>query len=207
MVADVPAETRKQETQTMAKIRLDGVDYEASEQLAQAITVAQEKQTKHDAELKAKVDEQGKQLEALKARADSATDDAKKAKERADAAEKPEHVRDAVKARVELERKAAAILGAEIKLDTMGDADIKRAVVTKLYPSAKLDGQSEVYVQARFDAALEAFAVAPNAGLAAVRAAAASAAGAGANDAKSAREKYHADVESAWQKPLAAHKD
>lgn len=52
------------------------------------------------------------------------------------------------------------------------DVEIKRLVVQKLEPSAKLDGKSDDYVQARYDAAVEKAAkTAPATGINAVRAA------------------------------------
>jgi len=49
---------------------------------------------------------------------------------------------------------AADRAGVEVK-DGMSDIDIKKAVITAIYPAAKLDGKDEVYVSARFDAAVE----------------------------------------------------
>jgi hypothetical protein len=46
-------------------------------------------------------------------------------------------------------------LGANEKLDGKTDIDIKRAIVLKLKPKAKLDGQSDAYIQARYDDAIE----------------------------------------------------
>jgi hypothetical protein len=42
----------------------------------------------------------------------------------------------------------------EVK-DGMSDLDIKKAVISAVSPSAKLDGQNENYISARFDAAVE----------------------------------------------------
>lgn len=62
-----------------------------------------------------------------------------------------------VKARVSLEKQATDVLGDETKLDDMTDRDIKIAVVEKL-SGAKLDAEkakNDVYVEARYDGALE----------------------------------------------------
>lgn len=154
------------------KMKIDGITCEVSEQAAEAIARAD---AKHEAELKAR-DEQMASLkaDAEKARSDAAEKakaaqaEADKEKARADALqaekEKADKARaDAesqlpalVKARVALESKARTVLGAETKLDELDELGIKRAVVAKLQPDAKLDGASEAYVQARYDIAIEA---------------------------------------------------
>lgn len=73
----------------------------------------------------------------------------------------------AARARVELETKVAEILGSETKLDG-SDIDLKRAVVAKLSPGVKLDGQGDAYVAAAYDLSLTG---AGRSGLAALRAA------------------------------------
>jgi len=201
MVADPSAMNTpiNQEIKTMAKVRLDGVDYEAIEQLAQAITVANEKHQKRVDELDAKLKEQNAEAEKAKARADTAADEAKKAKERADAAEKPERIRDAVKARVDIERRAVAMLGEEVKLDAMDDAQVKRAIIEQIYPEAKpkLEGASAEYLQARYDSAIEEFDKRPNEGLGELRRDATSAET--RTDVAKSREKFYADEANAWQ--------
>lgn len=190
---------KTQEKAAMAKVRLDGVDYDASEQLAQAITVATDKQQKRIDELEAEAKKQASEMEKQVARADAAADEAKKAKERADEAEQPEKMREAVRARVELERQAVAVLGPEVKLDGMDDQAIKAEVVEKLYPGAKtkMEKASSEYVQARFDAAIEAFVERPNGELGELRAAAGSPET--REDSVKAREKFYADEASAWK--------
>jgi hypothetical protein len=59
-----------------------------------------------------------------------------------------------VKARVALEEKAKAILGAEAKLDELSDRKIKEAVAVKLLPDLKLDGEPDAYVEAVYRGAL-----------------------------------------------------
>ena len=98
-------------------------------------------QTEHEATC-AKLDAANEKLEAVEAAKD----------ERKDADE----FRKAVKARVELERQAAPVLGDEAKLDELDDLDIRKAVVTKLCPKADLADKGEAYIHARYDAALEA---------------------------------------------------
>jgi hypothetical protein len=42
----------------------------------------------------------------------------------------------------------------EVKED-MSDVDIKKAIITSQFPKANFDGKDEVYIQARYDAAVE----------------------------------------------------
>jgi hypothetical protein len=136
----------KQEKHDMRKIKIDGVEYEVSETAAQAIEKRDATHAAQLAELQAKVD-------SATARADAADDKAGKAQ--AALAEAPAKVRAELRARTELEAKATKVLGAEQKYDGMTDAQIKAAVLAKAAPSLKLDGKSEAYVDARFDAAIE----------------------------------------------------
>lgn len=203
MVADVPAPTQRELFEVkLMKIKLDGVDYEATEQLAQAIEVAAKKVTERADAADKKAVELRAELDKAKARADAAEEDAKKAKaERADAAS-PAKVQELVKARLELERVASSILGAETKLDELDDAAVKKAVVIAVYPNAKerLDGASEDYLRASFERAVEAFGERGhrNDGLAALRQVAAGAPA----ERHDAKEKFYADEADAW-KPKA----
>jgi hypothetical protein len=198
-----------QEQTTMLKIRIDGVDFEATEQLAQAFTVAQEKAAKAldevKAQLKAKTDDADKQ----KARADSLDEELKKAKAaHADAAD-PSKIEEAVKTRVALERTAGKVLGETTKFDEMTDADIKRAVILKVHPGAEaqLKDASAVYLQDRFDAAVDAIEAGDvtNPELAKARQAAGRASG--ANDMEKIRTDAMKRESEAWKTPLSATKD
>lgn len=142
----------------MAKVRIDGVDYEMDETAAQAVS-----------KVLARVDAADEALAAAKkesaehaARADKALEDLEvEKKARADAGS-PDTVRAAVKERVSLETTAAKILGDDkLKLDDMSDDEIRRAVVLKVSPAAqeKLDAGDEAYLGARFDAAVESWKV------------------------------------------------
>ncbi len=139
-------DAQEKENQMTVKIRLDGVDYEVSEQASQAFAkVCQEK----DAEIvKAK-----SELEKSTARGDALEDEVKKTKE----ATSPEKFREAVSARVALANTASQVLGSEVKTDSLSDEEIKKAVIVKLSPSANLEGKSADYVSARFDQAIEMF--------------------------------------------------
>lgn len=63
-----------------------------------------------------------------------------------------------VKARLDLMGKALKLLPVETKLDSlleMSDRQLKEKAILAAFPAAKLDGQPDLYVDARFDAALE----------------------------------------------------
>lgn len=137
------------------KVRIDGVEYDVTEQVAQALD-------KERAEGKAKLEESAKLASGEKARADKAEatlEEAKKALEKEQAARKdaedPAKVREQIKARVALESEARKHLGDEVKLDELDEQAIKLAVLGKLSPEFKAEGKSAEYVQARFDAAIE----------------------------------------------------
>ncbi len=111
---------------------------------------AEKDSTKTDADSKALADA----LQKEKARADVA--EAKLAaseKARVDAAD-PKIINARVSARVALETQAREILGAEAKLDTMDDLEVKKTVLGKIAEQVKLDGKDPVYVDAAYDSAM-----------------------------------------------------
>lgn len=158
-----------------AKITIDGVSFETTEQIAQAVGKYMERADTAFTELA----ETKTKVETERARADAAEENLIAEKQaRADAAD-PEKLKAAVAARLTLERSAAPVLGDEVKLDELTDSEIKAAVVVeaardKDKAKERIDGCGEEYLQARFDAALESWEQAhePNAGLAATRKAA-----------------------------------
>lgn len=145
---------RAQRMDTVKTIRLDGVDYDVS---SPAFDQAWAKYTAA----------QDNKIAILEKSANEAKADADKQRGRADAAEAqivdlkktstPEAVAAHVKARVALESQAAKIMGAKFSCDGKTDDEIRRACVLKASPSAKLDGQSDAYVSARFDHVAENF--------------------------------------------------
>lgn len=62
-----------------------------------------------------------------------------------------------VKQRVRLEKLAERFLDKKTlqRLDGLSDVEVKKCLIYALQPNAKLDGKSEVYINARFDAACE----------------------------------------------------
>lgn len=133
----------------LVNIKLDGIDYEAAPEVVNALTKAQ---ADKDA-LQAKLDSAN---EAGKAALDKLAAEKDALKEKLDAAEKRD-VKAEVKARVALETTAREILPEEehAKLDSMDDAEIRKAVVQAKWPELKLDDKSEAYLQTRFEIATE----------------------------------------------------
>ncbi len=157
-----------------ANITVEGVQYECTPQVEQAVGKLS---ARIDA-LEADLATQKKDFEATKARADAAEEALAAEKQARADAESPDKIREAVNARLALERAAGPILGDEAKLDAMSDADIKAAVVLavakdKDVAKTRLDGCDAAYLQARYDAAVEGWeqSQTPNEGLAAARAA------------------------------------
>jgi hypothetical protein len=142
------------EVPPVIKINIDGVEYEVSEAFAAAYSAQRRADTVA--------------LSAATERGDKAIADAKAATERADAIQAKLDAADEqlkartdadlpamVKARRGLERSAAKALPDDTKFDDMTDSQIKLAVIAAVSPEAKMDGKSEAYIDARFDAAIE----------------------------------------------------
>lgn len=144
-----------EENMDLKTYHIDGADYKAEPQVIAALDKAV-----------ARADAAEKELSQLRADSKVASENAEKEKatvtaerdtykERLDAMEKemPSKIDAAVKSRLDIVGKANAA-GVEVR-DDMADSDIKKAVVKKYYPNANLDGQSEDYLNARFDCACE----------------------------------------------------
>jgi hypothetical protein len=137
------------------KFKIDGIDYEMDDQQAQAV-----------GKLGVRLDNAEKEAEKAKsetvkaiARADKADEDLKALQEKYNQDTSAETVAKKVADRVSLETTAAKVLkDEEIKLDSMSDDEIKKAVILKVSPDAKekVEKADEAYVSARFDAAIEA---------------------------------------------------
>jgi hypothetical protein len=156
-----PRPQSNQEDKTMKKVRLDnGVECEGSDDLVAAYVNFKERADAAEKALmtvKADAEAKAKALSTLEADRDTHKDRADKAeKALADAKAQSldqKKIDEAVNAKVIL-LDAAARSSVEVKKD-MADIDIKKAVIMSVFPSAKLDGKDEVYIAARFDAAVE----------------------------------------------------
>ena len=158
-------------TKMLKKINLDGIEYEAEESVIKALNkeraradqaesdACESKKTadKKVADMEKKVTEMEKRVSELEAERDAA-------KEKKDAAEAelekvksdstdPKRLDEAVKAKMELLHNAEKAK-VEVKED-MSDMDIKKAIITSQFPKANFDGKDDIYIQARYDSAVE----------------------------------------------------
>jgi hypothetical protein len=143
----------KDEEVPVVKIKVDGVEYEASESLAQAIGKQQAQHADALKTVQASADQ-------ATARADTAETKLKDAEKARKDAEDPAKLRTAIRARVDLETKARPVLGEDYKMDEADDLTVMKAVVAKVSPDLKLDGKSDGYIVARFDLDIERHAAA-----------------------------------------------
>ncbi len=127
---------------SMAKIKVDNVEYEVSEPLAPVL------QSKMDA-LKASQNE----LDQLKGKFDAANLEIEKKNKEIEELKKSQHQKSDClaesKARLVLEGQAKKILGEDAKLDELSDLEIKQKVISKLKPEMKVDSEafkSEAYL-------------------------------------------------------------
>jgi len=135
----------------MPKVRIDGCEYEASQEVINFLTKETTRadsaenlvKTEKSAHDKTKAD-----LDSQTARADGLD------KEKANI---PVVIAAAVADRIALERKAVVVLdekGAE-GIDKLSDVDIKKKIILAVFPEAKLDEVSTDYLNARVDSAIE----------------------------------------------------
>ena len=155
----------------LKKINLDGIEYQAEESVIKALNAektradkaekdaCEEKKTmdKKVADLEDKEKELEKRISELEAERDTAKEKADNAekeleKVKADSAD-PRHLDEAVKAKLTLLHNAEKAK-VEVKED-MSDLDIKKAIITSQFPKANFDGKDEVYIEARYDSAVE----------------------------------------------------
>lgn len=143
----------------MVKLRLDGQSVEVAEDSAPVIEALLQKRADEAAaqvaEATKKVAEAERAVKEISARADKAEAERDDFKAKLDAEASPEAVKARVDARVALLRDAAKVLGTEEKLDGLEDAELRAKVLEKARPDFKLDGKSEDYVAALFDAAVK----------------------------------------------------
>jgi hypothetical protein len=120
----------------MDKIHLDGADYQAEPQVIAAYHKAVDRADGLEKELEQLRKDSKAEAEKLNAKISAAEGERDSYKERLDKAETdmPSRIDAAVKARLDIVGKATAA-GVEVKAD-MADADIKKAVIEKVFPSA-----------------------------------------------------------------------
>ena len=153
------------------KIKVNGVDFEASETLASTLAskfdadegkekklMDQIEKLKQDNEkLKAKCDQYKKDMEEHSKKEDEDDEekkDGKKKDEEKSAEEKKDAFDAAVKARVALQSKASKFLPSE-NFDSLSNIEIMRKCVSAKNPELKMDSQTDIYIEARFDVMCE----------------------------------------------------
>lgn len=130
-----------------AVARIDGIEYEVAPEVERHISRLDESV----ADLGTKLDEAKKEVETAQAKADEAKAEVDRLNEKYS----DEAIREAAKARVALERTASKVLGDDADMGEMTDREIREAVCKKVHDGLDLSEKSDVYVEARFDAALE----------------------------------------------------
>jgi hypothetical protein len=146
----VSPDNREEPTKMGDKVRLDnGIEYDCAPEVA----VELDKLRKDRAELQSKQDSASKATETLQGKHDALEAKVKELEKRDDSAE----TQKLVKARIALETAAGKRLPKEEaeKLDSMSDDEIRKAVILAKTPKAELEGKSEDYLRARFDAICE----------------------------------------------------
>lgn len=141
----------------MAKVNLNGAEFEVDGGVATAINTALEKARKDGAdqaqkEAKEKMDASSsdlqKKIDEQQAKIDGLEEDLKKAKEdKMDAKQLQQLVKD----RAELVEKATKHLKKDTDVSEMTDMEIKKAVVETVCDGIDLTEKSEDYISARFD--------------------------------------------------------
>lgn len=137
----------KKKEPTMAQLNVRGVNYDAAQEV---INAYQEKE--------GEVKEKQKALDALQSKHDALQaqlDEAKANLEDAKKVNSDEAIKAGVRARIELERKASKVLK-DKAFDTMNDKQVMLEVIKSKHNDLSLDEKPEAYIQARFDAIVEA---------------------------------------------------
>lgn len=157
---DVLPQKMEKETRPMLKVNVDGIQYDAAPEVARAL----EKALADVGRLAADAETVKAERDKAAGRADAAVADAAKAK--ADLAAlvvaHADGIAAAVKARTALVSKAALVVKGDMA--DKSDRQIMEAVVLAKHPDVKLDGKSDEYVEARFDAVVDAAATEDKAG-------------------------------------------
>lgn len=140
---------------TLKKVTLDGVEYDAEAKVIESLhgaTAKLDASEKQIGELKSETEKLKKDQSALTAERDQLKEELETLKK---STLKADEIEKAVKAKLEL-ISSAQKSGVEVKAD-MSDAEIKKAVILSVFPSAKekLDSCDDVYLNARFDGAME----------------------------------------------------
>lgn len=154
-----PTSTRKPKMNETIKI--DGVDYEVTPQVAQAHRNAIGKRDQEILTERERANTAETKVQTETARADAADEKVTKLEAKVAEAVDPKKVDEAVRARVGLEVNAHSVIGhedsdgKEIKFDGQSDEDVRLLVVQSAFPDLDVKDAKPAYVQARFDIAVE----------------------------------------------------
>lgn len=123
--------------------RLDGVDY-----------ILDSDEHKTAVKYRADVAAAKAETAAAQAKADAGAAEVKDLKAKLEQASDPKRLDQIAAERAELIVNARKVLGSEAKLDGKLEGEIKREVVAKAYPEAKLEGRHDAYVEGLYEAAI-----------------------------------------------------
>ena len=141
----------------LKKIQIDNVEYEAEKEVIQAYTIEKKRADElhnENTTLKTEIEKLKTDNSTMEADRDNHKDKAEKAEEALKNTNTDEQkINEAVKKRLVI-LQIAIDAGIEVK-DNMSESDIQKAVIMKVSPNANLDGKDTVYIQARFDGAVE----------------------------------------------------
>lgn len=142
------------------KVKINGVEYEVSDQVAQAMKATQDQ---HDAEIatlkkvgddaKAEATTAKAATDALTAKVDTMTAEVTKLKGAAQDGTDPAKLNERVKARARVLAVAKHLIDKKdhVALDSKTDLELKTLAVKAHNPAVALDGKSEDYINAAFD--------------------------------------------------------
>jgi hypothetical protein len=140
-----------EETRPMLKVNVDGIQYDAAPEVARAL----EKATSAAAAAETSRLAEKTRADKAEAERDVAQSSLATEKARADKAEAERIAKDdvgkLVRARVDLEAKAARVLSNTDGLDVLSDRAVMEKAIGSRHQDVKFDGKSDDYVQAAFD--------------------------------------------------------
>lgn len=212
ILVDGEDQQKPEEKKSMAKIKIDEMEFECSQELADAWGKmmgakkdAEDKATSEVAEAQKKFDELQGKFDAQKDELEKAKADLEAAKtERNDTAEIEKIVNERVQVRSKLVATAQKVLAKDTKFDEMTDRQVKEAVILAVSPKAELKDKSDEYVAARFDSAVESLDDTKITQIGVVKADGGK--NEGEPNAEEARQKAMERSKSAWKEPLSATK-
>jgi hypothetical protein len=144
---------KKSRGNTMAKVKINDVEFEADIRVAEEFNVMK----KNNEDLEVKIKDKDIEFSKLQANHDSLDEKLKTANDEIEKLKKETmdetKIQEAVKNRIALVD-VAVKQKVEIKED-MNDSDIKKAIILKAFPNANLDEKNNDYIDARYDSAIE----------------------------------------------------